>query len=95
MIIRVVLLFGQLILSECYYVQDTQLTTVESGFEKINYVEFIRSPFFFIAVLYVLFDMELILLLPSVLRNFVSPIQSLRSLLLILTIVITLMLEWI
>jgi NADH:ubiquinone oxidoreductase subunit 3 (subunit A) len=91
--ISALLLFGQLILSENYFTQDTQLTTVESGFEKMNYVEFMRSPFFFIAVLYVLFDIELILLLPSVLRNFVSPIQRVRSLLLILTIITTLTLE--
>jgi NADH:ubiquinone oxidoreductase subunit 3 (subunit A) len=91
--ISALLLFGQLILSENYFTQDTQLTTVESGFEKMNYVEFMRSPFFFIAVLYVLFDIELILLLPSVLRNFVFPIQRVRSLLLILTIITTLTLE--
>lgn len=45
---------------------DTQLGVLESGFESLKRRLFVRSPYFFLAVLFVLFDLELVLLLPGI-----------------------------
>jgi len=47
--------------------KDQELSSLESGFESLYSALDIRSPFFFLAVLFVLFDVELIILFPGVL----------------------------
>jgi NADH-ubiquinone oxidoreductase chain 3 len=83
----------QISLSDNPITNGRQLGCIESGFEKTNYSTYISRAFFIIAVLYVLFDIELILLLP---RLFVlsGQAQVYFSLLILLRIIIiTLLLE--
>jgi NADH:ubiquinone oxidoreductase subunit 3 (subunit A) len=46
---------------------DSQLTSIESGFENLYFSLFVRTSFFILAVLFVLFDIELVLILPYIL----------------------------
>jgi len=46
--------------------KDQELSSLESGFESLYSALDVRSPFFFLAVLFVLFDVELIILFPGV-----------------------------
>jgi len=85
----------QVRLSDNPIISGRQLGCIESGFEKTNYSTYISRAFFIIAVLYVLFDMELILLLP---RLFILGGQAhvYFSLLILLGIIVgTLLLEWV
>jgi len=85
----------QISLSDNPITNRRQLGCIESGFEKTNYSTYISRAFFIIAVLYVLFDIELILLLP---RLFVLSEQALvyfSLLILLRIIIITLLLEWV
>lgn len=61
------LLVVQLILSMKENSRDPQLFSLEAGFERLKYRNFLRAPFFILGVLFVFFDIELILLLPGVL----------------------------
>lgn len=96
LILVVCLLFlVQVRLSDSPIISGRQLGCIESGFEKTNYSTYISRAFFIIAVLYVLFDIELILLLP---RLFILGGQAhvYFSLLILLGIIVgTLLLEWI
>lgn len=56
----------QRILTRSSSTSDPQFTSIESGFERLNYSMFLRASFFMLAVLFVLFDLELLLLLPFV-----------------------------
>jgi len=44
----------------------SRLNSLESGFESLKVGLYISSPFFFLAVLFVLFDLELLFLFPGV-----------------------------
>jgi len=48
--------------------RDPQLTSLESGFERLKQRLALRTSFFILAVLFVIFDMELVLLMPGVLQ---------------------------
>jgi len=75
--------------------EDNQLTSLESGFERSLSSDFLRSPFYFLAILFVLFDIELILLFPSILFTSITRINTLNTLsVLVLVILLTLLLEW-
>nr|YP_009346429.1 NADH dehydrogenase subunit 3 [Longidorus vineacola]AOT84240.1 NADH dehydrogenase subunit 3 [Longidorus vineacola] len=69
------------------------LTALESGFESLKISNLFSSPFFMMAILFVLFDIELVLLIPSILN---SNSQILITMMLIITLMATtLMVEWI
>ena len=93
--IVILLSLVQISLSDNPSNSDRQLGCIESGFEKTYYTTYISSAFFIIAVLYVLFDIELILLLPGliVLESQAHVYFTLITLLRV--IVITLLIEWI
>jgi NADH:ubiquinone oxidoreductase subunit 3 (subunit A) len=53
-----------------FYLSDPQITSLESGFERLKYGIIMSSSFFILAILFVLFDIELVLLFPGVLNHF-------------------------
>lgn len=65
--VALLLLALQSLLSSLSVISDPQLRVLEAGFERLKFNDFISSSFFIIAVLFVLFDLELVLLLPGVL----------------------------
>nr|YP_009346453.1 NADH dehydrogenase subunit 3 [Xiphinema rivesi]AOT84262.1 NADH dehydrogenase subunit 3 [Xiphinema rivesi] len=82
----------QFILSEHTLFSQDMLSPLESGFESLKTSSLFGSYFFLMAVLFVLFDMELILILPGVLSfSFVDSFWVL----LFAFMLITLLLEWI
>jgi len=56
----------QVFLSRKVASKEERLSPLESGFERIISLMSVRAPFFFLAVLFVLFDLELILFFPGV-----------------------------
>lgn len=58
---------GQILLSVKELLLDRQPRSIESGFEKLWQTAYISASFFGMAVLFVLFDLELIVLLPTIL----------------------------
>jgi len=74
MFIILVLILGlftliQRLLTRNSSLTDPQITSIESGFEALKYSSYMRSSFFMLAVLFVLFDLELILLFPRILNH--------------------------
>lgn len=73
---------------------NNRLRALESGFEALVSNNYISSPFFFLAVLFVLFDLEIVLLLPTVFLIF-RYLTALSIWGIIMGVVfITLILEW-
>lgn len=94
-LLLLVLTAVQLVLAESRLLTEAQYSSVESGFDKLWYSMFSRSPFFFLAVLFVLFDIELILVLPVVIKSHLILILFSIVLALVLAVItITLMFEW-
>ena len=86
------LVLVEALLSDKEILLDSQPSSIESGFEKLWHVMYISSPFFMLAVLFVLFDMELILLLPCIFGKVgFNGIVTLQGLLLV--VLLTLLLE--
>jgi len=56
----------QLILREPLVVRSPQLAVLESGFEALKSGASLRSSFFVLVALFVLFDIELVLFFPGV-----------------------------
>lgn len=77
LIVLVILFLAQLILSEKGCKERLTLCPLESGFESLKPSLTLSSPFFFLAILFVLFDLELILLFPFVLFRYKSLVVSL------------------
>nr|YP_025915.1 NADH dehydrogenase subunit 3 [Xiphinema americanum]AAQ75779.1 NADH dehydrogenase subunit 3 [Xiphinema americanum] len=92
--VLVILIFFllQLILSDYSLFTQDMLSPLESGFESLKTSSLFGSYFFLMAVLFVLFDMELILILPGVLSS--SLVDSFWILLFSFMLV-TLLLEWV
>lgn len=67
LIILMILFIAQLVLSEKGGKERLTLSPLESGFESLKPSLTLSSPFFFLAILFVLFDLELILLFPFIL----------------------------
>lgn len=59
----------QIFFSSYSLIREPQLTVLESGFERLKSRVLLRSSFFIIVALFVLFDLELILLFPGILHN--------------------------
>lgn len=89
------LLVVQLSLSRISFVRDPQLRSLESGFEGLKQGVIMRSSFFMLAILFVLFDIELILLFPLVVfftKTFF--IKAVIFLIMLVLVLIVLMFEW-
>jgi len=71
LLVLVILVFFllQFILSEYALFSQDILSPLESGFESLKTSSLFGRYFFLMAVLFVLFDMELILILPGVLSS--------------------------
>jgi NADH:ubiquinone oxidoreductase subunit 3 (subunit A) len=63
-----VLLGVQAILYKEELTRKAQIDPLEAGFERLLRGFILSSPFIFLAVLFVLFDLELLLLIPGVMR---------------------------
>jgi len=59
--ILVIILIVQVFLSDKIFVKTETLSPLESGFESLFSRISIRAPFFFLAILFVLFDLEIVL----------------------------------
>lgn len=99
LIVILLLVFLLLWLQFVFFNEETisryKLEALESGFERLELGYIIGAPFFFLAVLFVLFDLELLLLLPRILfYNRFRLIFYIIWVILILFIFITLILEW-
>ena len=64
-----ILLLLQIIIQRSEFLEDNQMSQVESGFEKCLGLQFIRTNFLFIAILFVFFDVETLLLIVRVMRS--------------------------
>jgi len=74
--------------------RDPQLTSLESGFERLKQRLALRTSFFMLAVLFVIFDMELVLLMPGVLQlRVISFPFIVRFLSLLSSVFVTLLVE--
>ena len=91
--ISAILFLVQVSLANQELFSNKQLTVVECGFEKSLTTLFVRVPFFFLAILYVLFDIELILLVPITVNGGTSTKGLILLRGLILIVLQTLMLE--
>lgn len=89
-----IILIIQVLLSRKTIIKRERLTPLESGFESLKSSIFIRAPFFFMAILFVLFDMELILFFPGVMYSFINKFSLLLWLVINFVVVFTLMIEW-
>jgi NADH:ubiquinone oxidoreductase subunit 3 (subunit A) len=85
----------QTLLSNVSLLRDPQITSLESGFENLSHAIIISSSFFILAVLFVLFDIELIILIPGIL-SFCDFSRKMFILFLCILIVVflTLIVEW-
>lgn len=66
LVLLMVLLAVQFFLSEVRIFREPQLTSLESGYERLKHGIVIRSSFFMLAVLFVMFDVELVVLFPLI-----------------------------
>lgn len=83
----------QLCLSHRWKLETTSLSPLESGFERLKSSNLFRSPFVIITILFVLFDVELILLIPRILKTGLSNRLFFWGRLLFL-LTFTLIVEW-
>jgi len=95
LIIIIFLLFGiQLCLTRKILKNIVQASPLESGFEAIMLASAaISSPFVFIAVIFVLFDLEIVLIFPLI-SEIVDSIAYLELFLIVIFIALSLALEW-
>jgi len=63
---------AQIFLSRKTFIKRESLSPLESGFESLESRNYIRAPFFFLAILFVLFDLELILFFPGIVSFFTN-----------------------
>lgn len=75
-------------------VSDSELAPVEAGFEKVRFSSFIRIPYFFVVVIYVLFDVELVIVYPIIFYLSSKVSVSINVVLLLIVIIITFLVEW-
>jgi NADH:ubiquinone oxidoreductase subunit 3 (subunit A) len=74
--------------------EDNQITALEAGFEGKLSAKILSSRFFFLAILFVLFDIELILIFPIILINTKTLLYGMLSALILLSVItLTLLLE--
>jgi len=93
----ILLLTGvQFFLSFFSLLREPQLTVLESGFERLKSRVLLSSSFFMIVALFVLFDLELILLFPAVLYHSYLSLDWVRIwVFVVILVLITLFLEWV
>jgi len=89
----IILLRIQVSLSSKITAAEDDLTSLESGFEAIKPSLSFRSPFFLLASLFVLFDLEIVLLFPSIYTN-ISVGFIFNWALITSVIFLTLLIEW-
>jgi NADH:ubiquinone oxidoreductase subunit 3 (subunit A) len=77
------------------YSSINRLGPLESGFESLKIRLYIRSPFFFLAILFVLFDLELVLLFPRIFVFSKVVFSSVIWTVTLILILVTLTLEWV
>lgn len=92
--ILTLLLILQLLLSNKFWVNQISLIPLESGFEALKPRLTLRSPYFFLAILFVLFDLELVLLFPWVVFNSNVSLYFISWGITIRLVFMTLALEW-
>jgi len=87
------LVLTQLFLEESLVKDRISFNSVEAGFEKQEFGSSFRVPFFILAILYVLFDIEVLLLFPFLIK--IGPVfNGLVNLTLISTVIsVTLLVE--
>jgi len=95
-VIIMLLTLIQFFLSSYSLMRDPQLTVLESGFESLKSRVLLRSSFFIMVALFVLFDLELILLFPGILHHlFMGQNWIIIWIFVLIVVIITLFLEWV
>ena len=93
-VIIMLLTIIQFFLSSYSLIRDPQLTVLESGFESLKSRVLLRSSFFMMVALFVLFDLELILLFPGILYHlFMGQNWIIIWIFILIVVIITLFLE--
>lgn len=85
----------QYLLREKENQSDNDLSPLESGFESLKGVFSMGSSFFLLAVLFVIFDVELILVLPMIISYSLRSVFFILCVLTLAVILLTLLLEWV
>ena len=91
--LRAVLGFVCLFFSSDFF-KDSQLTVLEAGYEGLQLGLPMRSSFFSLVALFVLFDLELVFLFPGILFGLFSD-AIIIWILVVFVVIITLVLEWV
>jgi len=93
----ILLLTGvQFLLSSSSLLREPQLTVLESGFERLKSRVLLSSSFFMMVALFVLFDLELILLFPAILYHSYLSLDWMRIwIFVVILVLITLFIEWV
>jgi len=92
-IIRGLLTLVQLYIEEKQFLQDRLLLRIEAGFEKQIFKRHISSPYFLIVILYVLFDVELVVLFPILLKSINTTSSFVGVNILLFVVIVTLVAE--
>lgn len=95
LLLIVFVLIVQVFLSSKYFTKGEGLSPLESGYERLISSISVRAPFFFLAVLFVLFDLELILLFPGVIYCYIEMTSFLCWLFINVVVLVTLLVEWV
>jgi len=72
LVLITIVLLVQVFLSLKRFSKRERLTPLESGFERLDSSISVRAPFFFLAILFVLFDLELILFFPGIVCSYIN-----------------------
>jgi len=95
LVITSILFIVQLLLYKSQIILGSQADPLEAGFESLLIGYALSSPFLFLAVLFVLFDLELLLLLPGVIFHATHrECARYTWLVLIGLVLLTLLFEW-
>jgi len=90
----VLILIIQVILARKSSFKAERVTPLESGFESLSSRISLRAPFFFLAILFVLFDLELVLFFPGVISLFRDYSCRILWILVNFVVIVTLIIEW-
>jgi len=83
----------QYYIEEKQFFQNDSIIRIEAGFEKHKFKPGVRAPYFLIVILYVLFDIELVVLFPLLMKGINSTSSFININILLFIVIITLIVE--
>lgn len=95
MVITALVTIIQMLLTKYEIIGDPQLTSLESGFENLKHGIMISSSFFLLAILFVVFDIELVLFIPLIMFVFARELKiGVAIVFLFFIVLVRLIVEW-